>query len=358
MQLDGLGDMPALTHEQFLALPWNTVYVPGQTKIYRHMTPQESAQHYTDPNMATTFAFGPGVDIARAHGYGGPILDTSPGAAWQQISYGESSEYVRDFAAIHPQLQAWLDAKGYVVKTNTQTGGKEGVNYVSFWKDGKMVGVNGVGWSNKPGFMHYLVGGFLAAVTGGAALTAMGVIGAGAGAAGGAASGGAAAAGGGAAAAGGGVSATTVASGAATAAKALLPAASAAAPAVAAAAPAVSAGSALVSAATAAIPVVAKTIAVAAPVIKAQQERKAKETLVRAQMESQMPVAPPAQFVSPQVTYPQGLAPGQQPMYQALPSTTPPWLIPAAIGGAVLLLLMLRPQTAAPAVARRAPRRV
>lgn len=335
--LQGLGEDPP-TYAQLVALPWVDAYVPGVTKVYRG---GGSGGHVLDPNMASTAAFvGPGDPILRANGYHGPILDTSANAGWQQISYGESSEYVRDFPVISRQLQDWLDANKITVKISYTQSGQRGVNYTSFWKDGKMVAINGVGWSNKPGFMKYLVIGFLAAVTGGAALTAAGVIGAGAGAASGAASAG------GAAAAGGGVSATTVASGAATAAKALLPAASAAPAAVAAAAPVAATGATIASVASAAAPLVAKAVTVAAPIIKAQEDRKAKEVLVRAQMESQMPVAPPASMLTPPVTYPSGLGPQQQ--FQPLPSTTPSWLIPAAIGGVGLMVLMMmmatRPQ--------------
>ncbi len=124
----------------------------------------------------------------------------------------------------------------------------------------------------------------------------------------------------------------------ASAAPAVTPVAAAVAPAAAAVAPTVAAGGGVLSTIAAALPSVgtaAKVATAVIPIVKAQQDMKAKEELAKASAQQQMPIAPPASLV-------QTLGPGQQPQFNVpLSSGTPPWMIPALIGGAGLLLVLL-----------------
>jgi hypothetical protein len=116
------------------------------------------------------------------------------------------------------------------------------------------------------------------------------------------------------------------------------------------------------------------SLALSANIIKAQQERKAKEAQARAQLEAdkaaiaaqeriafsqqQGSVAPAASRMrlSPSIAPPAGLVQqfmpvptstggggdyGPSPMYDSAPTAKPAWLMPVAIGGAGLLAVLL-----------------
>lgn len=305
MYLDGLSD--AVTDPAaLLKLHWETVYKPGDTPVIK-------------PEMPMVGGFGPGTAIARAKGYTGPIL--ADGAV--EIVAGEGQDSTRVHAAPHPALIAWLRDNDFTVKVASPgTGGSSGYGYTSFWKNGQMVGVNSVAWSNKPGVVGYLVMGMLAAAGGAALMTAAGAAGAGAAAAGGAG-----------------------AAGTAGAASAIAPIASTA---VAAAAPAAAVAVPTVAAAGSTAGWLA-TVAKAAPsvigLVKAQQDAKAKAEIVEAQKaQQQLPIAPPAGMIQQMIPSPSaGFAPSQYGQLTPFQSagTTPPWLIPAAIGGGMLILTLM-----------------
>lgn len=324
MYLDGLAD-DGIDLNAALKMPWQTVYRPDIGPI------QEGTQNWyggvRDMTEDMLGGVGAAEETIRAHGYTGPLT----GEGITEVIPGPSTDIVRVHAAPHPSLLAWLKSNGYTLKVAyPDTGRKSGFNYGSLWKDGKLAGMSRSPWSNKPGVIGYLVMGTLGAIAGGAALTAAGVIG------------------------GGSAAAGAVPAAAAPAAAAVAPAAATVAPVVSAAAPAATAvtstGGLIATAVKAAPAVIGAVTKVAAPIIKKQQEIKAKEELVkqqeayiRAQDAAQMPIAPPAGLVNQ-------LMPGSAtPQYERLPSTTPAWLIPAAIGGGVLLLTLLmtrRPSTA------------
>ena len=175
-----------------------------------------------------------------------------------------------------------------------------------------------------------LVAGTVVVVAGGAAIAtvasgAAGAVGA-TGAAGGAAPGAAEAI----TAAAAAPAATTTAAEIATA--AAVPAASAAIPAAGGAAAAVA--SALPTLAT-----VAKTVAAVAPIAKTILSTKQRQDMANAAA-TPLPIAPPANMVPP----PSGLMPSSGPtQFSPIPgaSGAPSWLIPAAIGGGILALVMM-----------------
>lgn len=310
---------PAAEVAKLKALPWITLYTPDGGIEGGHDPHYQTNQGYIPAKgLVLAGAFGPGAAIARANGYTGPfhadgITESIP---------GESTNIERVLVTAHPSLLAWLKSKGYTVKAAfPNTGQKTGADWTSFWKDGQMVGVNSVGWSNKPGVMGYLTMGILGAIAGGAALYAAGAgAGAGAGASGAATGGGAAAA-------------PVVSAGTATAGAGAV---ATVAPVVAAPAATTAASSGLIATAVKAAPaVIGAVVKAAAPVIKTQQEIKAKEALIKAQ--EQMPIAPPAAALQ-QAT---GYAPSDRMQFERLPSTRPAWLVPAAIGGGVILLALL-----------------
>jgi hypothetical protein len=253
-----------------------------------------------------------------------------------QSSQGEGGDYL---SWVHPTLRAWLASKNYTLKLAGTGDGNHGTNYGGvFDSNGRLLAVSGHDWSNKTTFMDKLVIGTLIGIATAGVATAVGA------AAGGAGAGGAAAAspagalptaaeigatGGAGAAAAGGAAATAIpvaaglpVSGAlsvATALKAATSAAPAAAPSIAS-----QAASVLPAVAKVALPIIAKRAAGSNP---------------------NVPVAPPAgviQQMMPQPTVAGGLVPNVGPgQYIPFERTTPPWLIPAAVGGAGLLLVLL-----------------
>jgi hypothetical protein len=127
--------------------------------------------------------------------------------------------------------------------------------------------------------------------------------------------------------------ATTTAAEAVTAAAAL-PAAEAIAPAAVGAGATGAVASALPTIAT-----VAKTVTAVAPIAKAILTNKQKQDMANAAA-TPMPIAPPANMVPP----PSGLMPSGTQQFTPFPGSgggTPSWLIPAAIGGGILALVMM-----------------
>jgi hypothetical protein len=124
--------------------------------------------------------------------------------------------------------------------------------------------------------------------------------------------------------------------------EAAVPAVASVAPAAAAVAPAVAAGgTSLTSIAASALPVVstiAKGVAVVAPILKTQMEIKARQDMANA-ASTPLPIAPPADMIP----YGGGYLPSAPQPFVPFASGggTPAWLIPAALGGAGLLLVLM-----------------
>ena len=130
---------------------------------------------------------------------------------------------------------------------------------------------------------------------------------------------------------------TTAAKAAAAVAPAAAPAVATVAPAAAAIAPVAAGGAGTIAtAASGLLPVlgtVAKGASALVPVVKAVQAVKAKEAETKARQDVMMPVAPPANLVDR--TSPGSLV--------TFPDSSPPaWMIPALIGGAGLLFLLMK----------------
>jgi hypothetical protein len=297
------------------ALPWVTVYTPAAGLLPNAANEwMVTAKGYVqNPNTAFLQAAKPATDILRANGYTGKILGQEEIA----IPMTESGETRTWIATPHPDLLAWLKAKGYTLKkAQPQTGQKTGADYASLWKGEQLIGVNSTNWSNKPGTMGYLTLGLLAVIAGGAALTGAGVIGSGAGTAAGAAAPAAAVVPGGAAAAGGSTAAVI--------------------------------GSTVVKAAPAvigALSQVAKTTAESKAAEKqaqaAQEQAKAIEAITKAEAAApSSSVFGPASsgFVPTSTTY---FDPPRQQAAAVPARALPSWAIPAAIGAAALLALPL-----------------
>lgn len=248
--------------------------------------------------------------VFQALGYNGP--------AWTVETYvtapGDAEHGVYQPAPA-PAVLSFLQSKGYTLKLAHTGTNESGTTHAGiFDSSGTLISYGADKYDNKAfelgkKITFALIGGIAA----GAALTAAGVIG-------------------------------TGAAGAAPAATAVAPAAAvptaAAIPAAAAVAPAAAGATGVTAAAAAALPVVstvAKGVAAAAPIVKTVLDVKAREAMSTAST-AQMPIAPPANMIP----IASGLQPSTSPLYNApFASGSPPWLIPAVIGGGLLLVVMM-----------------
>lgn len=267
-------------------------------------------------------------------GYHGNVMPPveSDGGTWVSLDSGDGGvqrrERVMDGSGpVHnTELANWLRSKGYKLRwaygpSGVQQKGRGTFFGGVFDANNKLIGFDAKSYSDAGMFGKIVKAGLLA--MGGLAVAQAVTAASAASAAGGAASTGG-----------------TAAAGAAKLATAAIPAAApaAAAAVVPAALPAVAtagAGAGLMTTVAQAAPVLATIAKTAIPIVKMQQDIKAKEEQAQAQKDAmQLPIAPPAYMVQPSA------APMQ---YMPIPSqnTTPAWLIPAAIGGGVLLLALV-----------------